>query len=82
MKQLERITREYYKEIIDQTASLSRYKRYQALSVFFDSYVVHKKMYGSFKNYLGNEYIKKMSSRYEFMFERAMDYIRKEKENA
>jgi len=48
----------------------------RAFEIFMESYQEHKDKFGSFKHLEGAEYCARMSSRYQYMYNKALEYIR------
>jgi hypothetical protein len=53
----------------------------RALTIFHDSYHIHKEKHGSYKGFIGSEdYAKLMNERYLFCYEEAMKYLNHSKQ--
>lgn len=47
----------------------------RVMNVFFEAYQIHKKQYGSIQHLNGKEYDNKMCKRYDYMKEKAIEYL-------
>jgi len=65
----------YLEELITK-AREQHIEEVDVLKVFYNSYEIHKKRFGTFRDFQGEEYHKKMDSRYKFMYETALEYIK------
>ena len=62
-------------KLLEELAQLPPSIRHQATAIFHNAYDEHKNIHGSFKDLQGEEYIKRMNERYNYMFQKAMEFV-------
>ena len=68
---------EYYNRLKQEIADLPPEQADKAQMTFFEAYEEHRAKFGSFRHLKGDDYYIKMSERNEFMYNRALESIKK-----
>jgi len=80
IEQSEELYNKLWHAVRQQAKASSLQHASRALTIFHDSYHIHKDKHGSYKGFMGSvEYAKLMNERYLFCYEQAMKYLNKQK---
>jgi hypothetical protein len=78
IEQAEELCFKLSRAIIEQAKTSNVKHKNRALTIFHDSYHIHKDKHGSYKGFVNSvDYAKLMSERYLFCYEEAMRYLNK-----